>query len=67
MSGAGSLARTVNDFEGRDGMDLPGGSAPVARAAGGGVHGFGTVFGVEEEPAADAHPTTVKMVADSVG
>jgi hypothetical protein len=48
-------------------VDFPGGGAPVAGSAGSGVDGLRFVLGVEEEPAANADPAALEMVAESAG
>jgi len=61
------LTGARDDFEGGDGVEFPGRGAPIARAAGGGVEGLIFVLGVEEEPAADADPAALEMVAERRG
>ena len=55
----------VDHFQGGYRMNLPGGGAPVAGPTRGCVDGLGEMFGVEEQPTADAHPASVEMVAQS--
>lgn len=48
-------------------MDFPGGGAPVAGTAWGGIKRLRFVFGVKEEPTADTDPAAVKMIAEGAG
>lgn len=48
-------------------MDFPSGGAPVAGTAGGGVEGLRSVLGIKEEPAANADPAALKVIAERAG
>jgi len=63
----GKLAGAADQLEGGDTVKFPGSGAPVAGTTWGGVHGWGEVFGVEEQPSADADPAPVKMAAENGG
>ncbi len=61
------LAGAVDDFEGSNRVNFPSGGAPVAGTVWGGVDGLRFVLGIEKEPAADADPASLEMVAESAG